>query len=304
VRLSTKIVRDGEDVHGDGEGCSSQGKGTDHSIIREAHQETEVETLGKRAVDNYFLNEVIILALYHDLFNVGYDQLIEETFSWYHASSKTLQHNTKLIRLTAGDWGKRRIHLGKLADWKAARRRVSLKKGVEDVSLWLESMDAPMEGKSRIKRFSAKWSFKCAGPGRRYMVLSDGKGRKIWGGYSPKVYDSHLIEANRDWFEDQLKGAEVVADQHFRWGVKHMTHVRFHVAHRQSRVSKQGKKNSKELSEKKQKKYNAAVHDARARVDTIFGILKKKKYWPTPSGKTRTNWMQLSTSPQVSITFS
>ena len=46
--------------------------------------------------------------------------------------------------------------------------------------------------------------------------------RKIWGGYSPKVYDSHLIEANRDWFEDKLKGAEVVADQHFCWGVKHM----------------------------------------------------------------------------------
>jgi len=40
-------------------------------------------------------------------------------------------------------------------------------------------------------------------------------------------------------------------------------------------VLKQGKKNSKELSEK-QKKYNAAVHDARARVETIFGILKKK----------------------------
>ena len=93
-------------------------------------------------------------------------------------------------------------------------KAVTLKKEVERVNLWLDSTDAPMEGKERIRRFSSKWSYKCAGPARRYMVLSDAKGRirKIWGGYSLKIYDGHLVEANKDWFEDKLKGAEVVAD--------------------------------------------------------------------------------------------
>ncbi len=49
------------------------------------------------------------------------------------------------------------------------------------------------------------------------MILKDSKGkiRKMWGRYSPKLYDEHFLEVYKRWFEQNLKGVGVIADQHF-----------------------------------------------------------------------------------------
>ncbi len=49
------------------------------------------------------------------------------------------------------------------------------------------------------------------------MTLRDGSGRvrKLWGGYSPKVYDSHFMSLKRRWFKRKLAGTGILADMHF-----------------------------------------------------------------------------------------
>jgi hypothetical protein len=61
-------------------------------------------------------------------------------------------------------------------------------------------------------------------------VLRDGHGRirKVWGGYSPKIYDGSLLELNREWFEENLANAGVIADQQFEWGKKNLKKVKFY----------------------------------------------------------------------------
>ena len=44
--------------------------------------------------------------------------------------------------------------------------------------------------------------------------------RRLWGGYSPKLFDGHFLKMNSDWLLWELSGGVVVADQHFNWGKK------------------------------------------------------------------------------------
>jgi hypothetical protein len=58
----------------------------------------------------------------------------------------------------------------------------------------MDSSDFPMQRRGKTSRKDPDWSYKLNRPGRRYMFLRDEKGkiRKIWGGYSPKVYDGEF----------------------------------------------------------------------------------------------------------------
>lgn len=49
------------------------------------------------------------------------------------------------------------------------------------------------------------------------MLFSDSQGRprRLFGGYSPKLYDGHWVEANSTWIERRLEGATIYADCHF-----------------------------------------------------------------------------------------
>jgi hypothetical protein len=112
------------------------------------------------------------------------------------------------------------------------------------------------------------------------MALSDGRGRvrKLWGGYSPKIFDGHFIEERRKWFEKHLAGAEVIADQHFRWGQKHLKKVTFHIA--KPEPKKEGGRKNREDNVNdltaKEKKVNIAIKESRARVEIPFGVIAKK----------------------------
>ena len=84
-------------------------------------------------------------------------------------------------------------------------------------NLWIDSSDFKTTKIAGEGKKSAYFSYKSKSFGRRFMVLRDGKGRvmKLWGGYSPKIYDSHFVEAYCDWFEENLLGGFVYGDGHF-----------------------------------------------------------------------------------------
>jgi len=104
---------------------------------------------GQKQGRNY-IKKCLALALYKDLFAVGYDRLHQLVYAWHRVGVKTLQHNTKWIREKTAQWGKQRIALGSLSDWNCAARSLQLKKKYATICLWIDSFDIAMEGKRRI----------------------------------------------------------------------------------------------------------------------------------------------------------
>jgi hypothetical protein len=120
------------------------------------------------------------------------------------------------------NWGSSTVSLGSLPEWRACVRHVKFEKEVSKVCLWMDSTDFPKQKYRGCSTKEEDWSYKLNRPGRRYLVLRDGHGRirKVWGGYSSKIYDGSLLELNREWFKENLANAGVIADQHFEWGKK------------------------------------------------------------------------------------
>ena len=107
-------------------------------------------------------------------------------------------------------------------------------------------------------------------------MLRDGHGRirKVWSGYSPKIYDGSLLELNREWFEENLVNAGVIADQHFEWGKKNFKKVKFYIPIKRPSQGKRKRGDRIPKLTKKEQRYNNAVHKARARMEDFFGRIK------------------------------
>ncbi len=60
------------------------------------------------------------------------------------------------------------------------------------------------------------------------MMMRDGSGRVVrcWGGYVPKLYDEHFIEAHKEEISEKFQGAIIIADNHFTYGAKFLEGVR------------------------------------------------------------------------------
>ena len=93
----------------------------------------------------------------------------------------------------------------------------------------MDSTDFAIGKKRKIKKKDPRWSFKCNAPGHWYQALIDLKTRilKIWGGYSPKIFDGNWLKVNKDWLEESLNRGVVVADCYYSWGTKHLQKVKF-----------------------------------------------------------------------------
>jgi hypothetical protein len=231
-----------------------------------------------------FERNSMYLALYKDIEGIGYNSLQAKVKSWHPMSSKTLRRNTKALRKVFKGWGRKRIKLGNKQAWDKAVRHHSFPNQLKRVNLWIDSEDLRLTGRYVVSRKDPSWSFKCNSPGRRYMMLSDGKGRvrKLWGGYTPKLYDGNFLELKKDCLERKLSGAEVVGDQHFDWGRAHLEGLKFHVPKKNlPKTLTKGKKRKRntpeeKLQSKKQKKENSDIRAVRARVENRFGILQVK----------------------------
>ena len=218
-----------------------------------------------------YLTACVLVALYKDTHAVGYNALLEEVKSWMPISSKTLRHNTQVLRRLFASWGKSRVKLGSLATWQRAAQYLRVPSQLEGACLWIDSLDIQKAGKLSAKSSNSDWSKKVKGPAKRYMILRDTKGRvrKVWGGYSPKLFDGHLIEARKRWWEKHCKGAVMLGDGHFTWARDNLRQVTFHAPYPTSKKNKKGEICSKKAIPltQKQERYNAAVKGLRARVE-------------------------------------
>jgi hypothetical protein len=138
----------------------------------------------------------------------------------------------------------------------------------------MDSIDLHQEGVSKGHKKDPSWSYKLNSPGQRYMALSDanGKFRALWGGYSPKVYDGDFLKLQRDWLETNLKGAVILADNHFEWGKTGLNGVKFVTIVKHKKGSRATGTGLSTLT-KEVKQYNRELAAARARVENGFGRL-------------------------------
>jgi hypothetical protein len=228
-----------------------------------------------------FVGDCVLVALYKDLFGLSYQSVWQDVKLWHPIAMKTIAHNTQLLRGLFALWGKQRVQLGTLPEWREAVEDAQFPKDMAGVCLWMDSKDFRLIGKASTSMKSHDWSYKCNSPGRRYMCLMDGEGKvlQLWGGYSPKVRDSDFLELNQQWLEEHLAGASVIADSHFDWGVSNLEAVKFEVSIPKPRGRRKkgpgGIKIPKQLTQVEEK-YNKHHHTVRARVENAFGRMAAK----------------------------
>ena len=111
------------------------------------------------------------------------------------------------------------------------------------------------------------------------MILTDAKRmvRNFWGRYQLKIYDGHFLEAREEWLEENLKGATVIADNHFEYGRKKIKSVEFLVNYSEPKDNSadQNLEGVNRLTKEK-KLFNKRHRHCRARVESPFGIIKSK----------------------------
>lgn len=155
------------------------------------------------------------------------------------------------------------------------------------------------------------------------MVVRDGKGVvvKLWGGYTPKLYDDHFVEAHREEFDEFFKKGKMFGDGHFSYGAKYVEEVEFltpiksRKGVREERAGDEGDpydfEESEEESEEEEEtddeeeeeeraryeeEWNGAIKTIRARVENIFGFLKnniralKEKFAESPRQHDALGW--------------
>lgn len=232
----------------------------------------------------FFTKRIFVLAMYHDITALGYNKILDSLEGLgFKLADKSFKYNTKSVRRTLAKWGRSKVKLGKLEDWEAAMRNVKGRQRFPHLHFWMDSTDFKMVNKGGKKKKDPYWSFKCNSKGRRYMILRDGKGiiRKMWGGYSPKVFDGTFLDIQKGWLEERLHGSGVIADQHFESGKK-LSGVTFYTAFHEPRFTRKNNTTTPEDDDavnittltQEQTTFNAALYKLRARVELPFGEAK------------------------------
>lgn len=223
-----------------------------------------------------FVEKMVYLTLFKDLKAIGYTRLLSTIETKLKIAPRTVQHNVKVIRKTLHNWAAENLRLGDLEEWTKNARQVVLGSRIKNACLWQDSIDIPLQrGQDRGRR-SAYWSFKLNRPARRFMIIRDGKKqiRKIWGGYSPKVYDGIWLEMHKEWLEANLQGAAVLADCHFEWGRKNLNGVVYHTPYQRRARQADGPDGADvAVLSRDQEIYNEQVRTARARIENTFAQL-------------------------------
>jgi DDE superfamily endonuclease len=232
-----------------------------------------------------FKQTCIYIALYVDLFGKSIRKMRKMIKAWWGHRRRTLRHNQQVIRKALNKWGKKKVVVGTQQEWNRAVMDWDKPVDTKDTNLWIDSVDLPQVGKTTEDKKGDRWSFKLNGPGQRYLFLFDGKGRiqQWWGGYTPKLYDGHALQVQKNWLRNHLQGGVVVADKHFAWGNQLHKDIRFLVKVRRHRMP--GRKGATRLGRTpKEKRYNQSVQQTRARVERWFAAMKNevrqlKKPW-------------------------
>jgi hypothetical protein len=101
--------------------------------------------------------------------------------------------------------------------------------------------------------------------------------RKLFDGYSPKVYDGEFLALKKDWMEEHLKNAVIIGDTHFAYGRDHFTDLKFCIPWAKSgRKLGKNKEKTIETLTKEQQSFNNEVRAARSRVESPFGLFERR----------------------------
>jgi hypothetical protein len=140
-----------------------------------------------------FHRRMITLAIYKDLTGLGYQKILNSVNTGIKVQPKSFFHNTKMIRKILMGWAKQQIVNEGKDSWNDQKKLYPKKKGLEKVNLIIDSSDFRLSGKASTSQKDSKWSYKLNGPGQRFQVIYNvrGKVQKVWGGYSPKIYDGY-----------------------------------------------------------------------------------------------------------------
>lgn len=231
-----------------------------------------------------FVRKSVLLALYKDIKAIGYTQLVAKVKTWYPGSTHSLKHNTKELRKYFAAWAQQYIQMGTIHEWKEAVKYISVPDCIKHACLLMDSVDLRLIGKQSTSKKDDSWSYKANSPAQRYMVLVDAKGiiRRWWGGYTPKLYDGHFVQNRKRWFEQKLKGAGVVADQHFQWGAQNLKKVKFYTpfknppTHRKRGRRSRKERNTEATLTKAQQEFNKKLRRFRAKVELPFARIQAK----------------------------
>ena len=231
-----------------------------------------------------FEKDQILLTVYKDLFGLSFRDVVNNINIGYQITEHSFKHNVPIVREALSNWANGEIRVGNLAEWKEAASKTRFGNRVADANLWMDSSDYPIVGKSSTSRKSPQWSYKLNGVGRRYMALSNAHGHvlKLWGGYSPKVYDGDFITANKEYIESTFEGGVVLADNHFRSAGRGFKKVKYYTNIARRQLGQKRSRNSEVVEEgtgpltREEEAFNREHQVARARVESPFGWMKTK----------------------------
>lgn len=232
-----------------------------------------------------FVRNMVVLALYRDITNVGYKTLEDEINLGYPIGHNSIQVNTVRIRRCLVDWASKFVNKINYSAIKEASRKTQLPIKVSDAQLIMDSTDIATKGKRSTRKASQDWSFKLNGPGVRFMIVSDVAQRvvKVWGGYSPKLYDGTFLEVNRMELLKDFEGMTILADNHFYRGKSlFQNKIKFHVNYPEKGVDSDSTREESTTEEgykyplaKTDLVYNRQQKRGRARIEQVIGSIKK-----------------------------
>ena len=240
---------------------------------------------------NDYKRRTLILCLYKDLFNVGYERIIKSVNPGFQLRSKTLRHNTKLTRKILSEWSRNQIINEGRRVWDDHRGMLPSRVGLHEVNLLIDSTDFRRSGKQSMSTKDHRWSYKVNGPGQRYTVVMDARGiiQKIWGGYSPKLYDGDWLKLCAGDLLSNFRGAHIIGDVHYELGngimkgIEPSPSVKFYVPFSEPRGRKQKRTPTVEDPSlgfskltKTQLSWNLKISKLRAQVESPFGRVKSK----------------------------
>ena len=109
------------------------------------------------------------------------------------------------------------------------------------------------------------------------MLITDGKmkPRMLRGGYSLKIYDSEWMRITKETLEESLDGGILVGDSHFYSARKYFSNITIHAPILTIRHAPQEGETHGHLTQEEEK-YNSQVRKIRHRIESPFGLAKKK----------------------------
>ena len=243
-----------------------------------------------------WIPRLVTLAVYRDLTNHGYQKALDEYNIDVSMTHKSFEHNTQVIREILGGWAREWIVNDGEGVWNDSKGMFGGKGGLFKVNLVMDSTDFPLAGRRSCSRKSPRWSYKLKGPGQRYQVIFDARGvaQGVWGGCSPKMYDGDAIKLLKDYLALHFSGAHIAADTHYETCNKTMAiisaqdDVKFYTTISKPRGRKAKKKRTNDSTpnddplkgatklNKQQEEWNSALSVIRARVESPFGIIKRR----------------------------